>query len=419
MVVGLTAGLGAHMKMRLTKTAVEAIPPGSRDAYAWDATVRGFGLKVTPKGSRIFILKYRAAGTQRWLTIGRHGEITAEEARTKAVKLRAAIAEGIDPSRIRDDAARAPTVDALADRYLVEHAEPHKKPRSIEEDRRNLALHVRPDLGTLKARDVTRQDILRLHHKLRATPFAANRVRALLSKMFELAEAWGIRPEASNPCRRVAKYAERSRERFLSTDELNRLGEALDAAERDGTHPSAIAIVRLLLFTGCRLSEILTLQWRFVDFERGCLRLPDSKSGPKTVHLGPPAIELLADLPRFSGPFVFPAARIARAGWPGPGHFVGVDDIWRTIRVRAGIEDVRLHDLRHTFASWAVMGGASLHMTGALLGHRQPSTTAKYAHLAAEPQQAAAARVAGSIAGALGKKPSADGVVGLRRRRVP
>ncbi len=404
------------MKKKITKIAVEAIPPGSRDVYAWDVMVRGFGVKVTPRGNRVYCLKYRVAGAQRWLTIGRHGEITAEEARTKAVKLRAAIAEGKDPAGTRDDAARAPTVNELADRYLAEHAEPHKKPRSIEEDRRNLALHVRPDLGTCKAVEVTRQDILRLHHKLRATPFAANRVRSLLSKMFELAEAWGIRPEASNPCRRVPKYAERSRERFLSTDELNRLGEALDAAERDGAHPSAIAIVRLLLLTGCRLGEVLTLRWPFVDFERGCLRLPDSKTGAKVVHLGPPAIELLADLPRFTSAFVFPAAHIWRAGRAGPGHFVGVDHIWRTIRVRAGIEDVRLHDLRHTFASWSVMGGASLYMTGALLGHRQSSTTQKYAHLAAEPQQLAAARVAGTIAGALRGKPADGAVVGLRRR---
>ncbi len=194
------------MKNRLTKTTVEAIPPGSRDAYAWDTTVRGFGVKVTPKGARIYVLKYRAAGAQRWLTLGRHGEITAEEARTKAAKLRAAIAEGKDPARIRDAAARAPSVNDLADRYLAEHAEPHKKPRSVEEDRRNLTLHVRPDLGACRAVEVTRQDILRLHHKLRATPFAANRVRSLLSKMFELAEEWGIRAEATNPCRRVPKY---------------------------------------------------------------------------------------------------------------------------------------------------------------------------------------------------------------------
>ncbi len=171
-----------------------------------------------------------------------------------------------------------------------------------------------------------------------------------------------------------------------------------------------------MLLTGCRLGEVLTLQWPFVDFERGCLRLPDSKTGPKTVHLGPPALELLADLPRFTGPFLFPAVRIARAGEAGPGHFVGIYDVWHRVRVRAGIPDVRLHDLRHNFASWAVMGGASLYLTGALLGHRQSSTTARYAHLAAEPQQLAAARVAGTIAGALRGKPADSAVVGLRRR---
>jgi integrase len=412
------------VKSRLTKTAVEAIQAGDRDAYLWDSQVPGFGAKVTPRGARIYLLKYRAGGAQRWMTLGRHGEITAEQARTKAVKLRGAIADGEDPSRIRDDRDAEPTVDELADRYLAEHAEPHKKAGSIEEDRRNLALHVRPDLGALKAGAVTRQDILRLHHKLRAKPTAANRVQALLSKMFGLAEEWGIRPEVSNPCRRVPKYKESHRERFLSTDELNRLGAALD--ENEGEHPSGIAIIRLLLLTGCRRTEILSLQWSFVDFEHGCLRLPDSKTGAKAVHLGPPALDLLAGLPRFSSPYVFPAARGAntspdRARRVGAGHFVGIERIWQRVRARAGIEDVRLHDLRHTFASWSVMGGATLHMTGALLGHRQTATTQRYAHLAAGPQQAAAARVAGSIAGALGgKTAAADAVVQLHGKpRAP
>jgi integrase len=404
------------MKLRLTKTAVEAIAPGARDVYAWDTTLPGFGVKTTPTGARIYVLKYRAGGAQRWLTLGRHGEITADQARTKAVKLRGAVAEGVDPSRIRDDRAAGPTVNALADRYLAEHAEPHKKPRSVVEDRRNLARHVRPALGNTKAADVTRQDILRLHHDLRATPTAANRVQALLHKMFELAEAWGVRPEASNPCRRVPKFKETSRERFLSTDELARLGEALEEAERAGEHPSGIAIIRLLLLTGCRLSEVLSLQWSFVDFEHGRLRQPDSKSGAKTIHLGPPALDLIAGLPRFTSPFVFPAGRRSERG--GAGHFVGASHIWQRIRARAGFEDVRLHDLRHTFASWSVMGGATLHMTGALLGHRQSSTTQKYAHLAAGPQQAAAARVASTIAEALrGTAPGA--IVGLQRRRTP
>jgi integrase len=409
------------MKTRLSKTSVEAIAPGSKDIYAWDDRTPGFGVKVTPAGGRVYVLKYRTAGAQRWLVLGRHGDVTLDQARTKAIKLRGAVADGKDPARLRDEHAAEPTVDQLADRYLAEYAEPHKKQRSVEEDRRNLKLHIRPELGALKVSALARQDILKLHHKMRATPGAANRVQALLSKMFGLAEEWGIRPEGSNPCRRIKKFEESSRERFLTTDELQRLGLALREAELDGDHPSGIGIIRLLLFTGCRRSEILTLQWSFVDFERCCLRLPDSKTGAKVVRLGAPALDLLSGLPRFASPFVFPAARGVnkspdRERRVGAGHFVGIERIWQRVRARAGIGDVRLHDLRHTFASWSVMGGATLHMTGALLGHRQAGTTMRYAHLADDPVQAAADRVARAIAGALGAGEPAN-VVNLRDGR--
>jgi integrase len=265
------------MKTRLTKTAVEAIEPGAKDTYAWDDRVAGFGAKITPKGARIYVLKYRAGTAQRWLVLGRHGEITTEQARAKAIKLRGTIANGKDPARARDEHDEAPTVDALADRYLAEYAVAHKKPRSIAEDRRNLALHVRPVLGARKVIDVTRQDILALHHKMRSTPTAANRTATLLATMFRFAEEWGMRPENSNPARRVKKFAERKHERFLSLDELRRLGAALDQAEADGEHPSAVAIIRLLLLTGCRKAEVLSLRWEWIDFEHGCIRLPDSK----------------------------------------------------------------------------------------------------------------------------------------------
>jgi integrase len=408
---------GLSMKLRLSKTSVEAIAPGPKDIYAWDDRTPGFGVKVTPAGGRIYVLKYRAEGAQRWLVLGRHGDVTFNQARTKAIRLRGAVADGNDPARVRDEHATEPTVDKLADRFLAEYAEPHKKPRSVEEDRRNLKLHIRPELGAMKVSAVARQDVLKLHHKMRATPGAANRVQALLSKMFGLAEEWGVRQEGSNPCRRIKKFEERSRERFLTSDELQRLGLALEEAERDGEHPSGIGIIHLLVFTGCRRDEILTLQWSFVDFERSCLRLPDSKTGAKVVRLGAPALDLLSGLPRFTSPFVFPAARGAHKLRVGAGHFVGIERIWQRVRTRAGLADVRLHDLRHTFASWSVMGGATLHMTGALLGHRQAGTTMRYAHfyahLADDPVQAAADRVAGTIAGALGAGKPAT-VVNLR-----
>jgi integrase len=366
------------------------------------------------------VFKYRFAGRQRWILLGHHGDLTAEQARTKAQSLRGAIADGEDLAKIRDERAAAPTLNQLADRFIEEYAIPHKKSRSVEEDRRNLKLHVRPEFGDVKAADVARQDIRRLHHKMRGTPGAANRTLALLSKMFGLAEDWGLRPQGSNPCRGVKKYRERSRERFLTLDELQRLGAALDGAP---DHPSGIAIIRLLALTGCRLSEIAALEWSFVDFELGCLRLPDSKTGPKTVHLGAPALAFLAGLPRFQSRFVFPAARGAnrspgRTRRAGPGYFVGVGYIWQRIRTRAGLEDVRLHDLRHTFGSWSVMGGASLPLTGALLGHRRPATTQRYAHFASTPVQAAADRVAGTIAAALAGTQNTE-VIELRRRGAP
>jgi integrase len=400
------------MRARLTKTAVEALEPGSRDIYAWDDRVAGFGMKVTPKGARVYVLKYRAGRLQRWMTLGRHGEITAEQARAKAVMLRGAIAGGADPARDRNDGAAEPTVDNLADRYLEQYAAPHKKPRSVEEDERNLKLHVRPELGQMRVGDVARQDILKIHHRLRATPVAANRVTALLSKMFSLAEEWGIRPEGSNPARHIKKFAERSHKRFLSIGELQQLGKALTEAEAEDEQPIGIAIIRLLMLTGCRRAEILTLRWSFVDFDRSCLRLPDSKTGDKVVRLGAPALDLLADLPRFAhSPFVFPALRHTTPGGKrrvGAGHFVGIERVWSRVRNRAGIDDIRLHDLRHTYASWAVMGGMTLPMIGELLGHRQPSTTARYAHLADDPLRAAADRVAGTIASALNGGESAE-----------
>jgi integrase len=411
------------MKTRLTKTVVEATEPGARDVYLWDDRIAGFGVKVTPKGARIYVLKYRAGRAQRWLVLGRHGEIATEQARAKAVKLRGAVAGGEDPARMRDDRAAEPTVDALADRYLEEYAAPHKKTRSVGEDERNLKLHVRPGLGHMKVGQVTRQDILKLHNQMRDKPTAANRVVSLLSKMFGLAEEWGLRPEGSNPCRRVQHFKEIAHERFLSGDELRRLGEALDQAEREGEHPHAVAIIRLLLLSGCRRDEILSLEWPCVDFERNALRLPDTKTGAKTVRLAAPAIDTISALPRFAGTsFVFPMAKGSSASVKhgrraGAGHFVGIERAWQRIRKNAGLEDVRLHDLRHTFAAWSVSGGTSLHMTGNLLGHRQAATTMRYAHLADDPAQAAAERVGGALAAALDGRKGAE-VVELPKNRA-
>ncbi len=384
------------MKGKITERAVESVVPGPRDAFLWDTELPGFGLKVTPKGARIYIVQFWRGGRSRRYRLGLHGvDLTPDEARRAAQRLRGRVAAGHDPAAERAAERAVPTLSAVADRYMSEHAEVKKKASSAAEDRRNLRKHILPKMGTWKVDTITGADIVRFHSGMKATPGAANRCLALLSKMFNLAERWGYRLDGTNPTRHVDKYPERTVERFLSGAELARLGAALSEAERAGTHPSVVAALRLLIFTGCRRSEVLTLKWEHVDVERGCLRLPDRKTGAKMVPLGAPAVELLAALPRIDGnPYVLPGAV------PG-GHYVGLAKAWYRLRKRAGLDDVRLHDLRHSFASAGAGMGESLLLIGALLGHSNTAMTARYAHLSSDPLKAAADRISGKIAAAM------------------
>ena len=257
--------------------------------------------------------------------------------------------------------------------------------------------YINPRIGTLKVSEITRPDIARLHHDLRFAPVQANRCLQFLSKAFNLAEVWGLRPDGSNPCRHVKKYKEKKRERYLSPAELGRLGKILRQCEQEGIESrSAINALRLLIFTGCRLSEIMTLRWEFVDFEGGALHLPDTKTGAKTVHLGAPALEALAGIERLDGnPWVI-------TGKLPCSHLTDLQPPWQRIRKRAGIADVRVHDLRHSFASVAVAAGQGLPMIGKMLGHSQVQTTARYAHLAADPVKRATDDMSASLKRALG-----------------
>jgi integrase len=225
--------------------------------------------------------------------------------------------------------------------------------------------------------------------------------------MFTLAEKWGERPDGSNPCRHVEKYSEVKRERMLSADEFSRLAEAL---REPGRPPYVVAAIKLLIFTGARLSEVLGLRWEWVEFERGEARLPDSKTGAKTLHLPAPALTVLAELPRVAGnPFVI-------VGHVKGTHPVNIEKPWRAIRKSAGLDNVRLHDLRHAFASVAASSGMGLPIIGKMLGHTQAATTHRYAHLASDPVKAAATAVAGHIAAAMGEAPNGPGeVVPLRK----
>ncbi len=427
----------------LTRTIVEKTAANpERDTFLWDARLPGFGLRIYPSGARQYIFQYRTRDRrERRVTIGKHGPLNPERAREIATDLYEVVRRGGDPATDWQKARSAPTIAELCARYLAEHAKPRKKTKSADHDAAMIEQHIIPALGAKKVHAVSRADVSKVHYALRRTPYQANRVLALLSKMMNLAEQWGLRPDGTNPCRHVERFPEKKRRRFLSDRELCALSETLAEAERAQTAgASAIAAVRLLLFTGARMSEILTLRWEHVDWEQHCLRLPDSKTGAKVIHLNAPAREVLSGL----------GAR--RTGWVIQGrqpdaHLTDLEKPWRKFRCEASVRlwlrdeaqevsglvtrltaekqrpptpaecfaaaraahielppallDVRLHDLRHSFASVAVAGGLSLPLIGALLGHTQPQTTARYAHLADDPLRRAADLVGQRILAAI------------------
>jgi integrase len=395
-----------NSKKRITITVVKALQAGET---IWDVSPVGFCVRCQTEAKN-YGLKYRFNGRQRWLTIGRHGSPwTPETARNEAERLLGMVADGQDPAIIRDGEKLAPTFAEAAERFMSEQVEKKRKERTAIEYRRLLDKIIMPKLGRHRVKDITSSDINRLHDSLSETPYQANRVVAFLSKLFNWSEAEGTRPQASNPCRHVEKFGEKKRERMLSLAELDRLGDAL--AAYDGS-PYTVAAIRLLLLTGARLQEVLTLRWEWVNFEQGEARLPDSKTGAKTVHLPPPALAVLADLLRAEGnPFVI-VGRVSGA------CMVNLEKPWRVIRSTAGLHDVRLHDLRHAYASVAASSGMGLPMIGKILGHTQAQTTARYAHFAPDPVKAAAATVAGKIADALGSK-KADAEVILLAKQKP
>ncbi|MBI9081853.1 MAG: integrase arm-type DNA-binding domain-containing protein [Pseudodesulfovibrio sp.] len=398
---------------KITKKLVDAIKAGESDKFHWDSQLSGFGVRVKPSGVKSFFVQFRnEAGRSRRLTLGQYGHLTCEQARQMAQDHLSAVAHGGDPVEQKQQARKAITMAELAERYLLEHARPHKKPASIAQDEQMIRDYILPRMGHMPAKAITKTDAARLIHSLRETPVAANRTRALLSKMFSLAETWGIRPDGSNPCRHVQKFREVSKERYLSGPELARLGAALAQAEQrpNPEHPSAILAIRLLLFTGCRKNEILSLQWEHVDLERGLLNLPDSKTGKKIVPLGGPALDLLKSAPRLQwNPYVC-------HGEKQGGHLIGLAKIWQRIRTAAEITDVRIHDLRHGFASMATAHNIGLPIVGALLGHTRPQTTAKYSHLSTDPLSAAADMISRKIQEAMGMPVVSGNVVQMRKK---
>ena len=403
-------------KVRLTKRAIDALVPSGKAYKAHDADLPGLSLRVYPNGRKAFFYRYRVGGGRsaqiREPRIGDFGPLTAEQARGIAKDWAAQVRNGGDPAGSRQALRDAPTMNALFDRYMSEYARKHKKASSAAHDGRMVEKRLRPAFGPKKVGSVTRQQVRAFHSKFESTPYEANRLLALMSKIFSFAAddlEWIYR--GNHPVKGIKRFGEKKRRRYLSQRELARLGEALAKAE-DGElnkpiSTYAVAMIRLLILTGARHSEILRLKWSEVNFERHCLELTDSKTGEKEVFLPPAALQVLADLPHVEGN---PHAIVG--GRPGA-HLVNIKDPWSVIRSAAGLDDARLHDLRHSFASVGARGGMSLPVIGALLGHRETATTARYAHLSDDPLRTAADAIGQEIAEAM------DGSVGeaVRLRR--
>ncbi|QUS54069.1 tyrosine-type recombinase/integrase [Pseudovibrio brasiliensis] len=393
----------------LTKRTVDAAKPTSKKHFLWDSKLKGFGLQVMPSGAKTLVVQYRThEGRSRRMSLGKYGELTPDQARGLATNVLATVRNGDDPLLKRENKRIAPTVNVLLDVYMSKHVQVHNKPKTMKDIERLLRRCVRSRLGHMKLSSVRRQDIAKLHHALRATPRQANQVLAVLSKAFNLAEVWGLRPEHSNPVRLVKRYKENERDRFLSEEELQRLGRTLELADQEGlpwiikagkrtakhlpkdaakrktpVNPRALCCLRLLFYTGARLSEIATLKWKHIDFELATFALPSRKGDERKPHpVSSSAIEILSEFPRVDGsPYVLPGCKDPTQ----PISIEVIENAWQRIRIHANIPDVRIHDLRHTVGTFAAQAGSNAFLISHLLRHRNVTITNRYVNHDAHP----------------------------------
>lgn len=376
---------------RLTKRFVEALKPSDKDYWEWDDEIHGLGVKVTPAGRRVYALKYRTAdGTQRKPSIGAHGKITADTAREVARGWLSEVAKGGDPSARRADKRGAPTFEALAERYLAEHAAPRKVPAAAREDARKLSVTLLPRWGKKRAEAITRRDVSRMHSEVRDKVglYSANRHLALVGKMFSLATEWGYR--ADNPARGIKMFREEKRDRWLRPDEIRRFFESLAQEPELGVR----AALTFILLTGSRRGEALSAKWEDINFDAALWRIPKTKAQkPQTVPLSTRALAVLQSLPRVEGnPYVFPGKNQGRP-------LVNLSRPWYRVRKRADLEDCRIHDLRRSLGSMMVQSGATLYVAQRALRHSDSRTTSEvYAHLGDDPTRAAFEAVGEKVA---------------------
>jgi integrase len=414
---------------RITKRVVDVLrpDPGGRDVFKWDAgdgALKGFGVRVKPSGARSYFIQYRnSEGRTRRLVLGRVGELTPEQAREFASDRLTQVRLGGDPSAERHAARAGVTVAEVCDLYLAD-AKGRIKTSTLAMDRSRVECHVKPLIGRRAVAGLTRRDIERFQADVAAGKTAkprkktgrsgkttggravAARTVGMLGAILEFAKRHGTIED--NPARGIRRFADNRLRRFLSASELRALGVAMRKAERDGENPTGIAAIRALLLTGCRRNEVLALPWAWLDAKSRCIRFEDTKSGAQLRPLGQAAAKYLAAQPKQDGcPWIFKADI-------GDGHFVGLPRVLARLCVLAGLKDVTIHTLRHSFAATAAELGFSELTIAGLLGHSVPGVTARYAHVPDSALVAAADRVSARIAAALERKREAQ-IVHLRR----
>jgi integrase len=401
--------------MRISKRSLDAMEIPAKTTFVWDDTLKGFGVKAFANGRKVFVLQGRLNGSSKRYTIGQFGSPwSPDQARAKALQWLSELSRGIDPTAEKVAKRQEGKLSDLVDAYLAE-VTVRKKPSTQEIECSNLKRHIIPLLGKKRISELTKRDIQKFmldiangktakdvrtkaRGRARVTggPGTANRSVAVLSSLINFAIELGIRDD--NPAIGVKKYKLKTHDRYLSSEELERLGDAIKQASDEGVNPFAIAAIRFLILTGCRSGEALNLQWDWIDWEHNLIKLPDSKTGQKPLLLGEGALELLKSLPRVQGsPLVF----VSASGGTVP---ISIKKVWNRIRKAANLHDLRLHDLRHNFASTAVSSGQSLYIVGKMLGHSQVQTTQRYAHLAPDPVKQAANEVSNQLAHKLGMK---------------
>jgi integrase len=361
----------------LTAKYISSIKPTNKINIHWDDKLKGFGLCVRSSGKKTFLLKYRVgkgrSAIVRKQSIGIHGVMTAEQARYIAKSWLLEASKGIDPCAQQKDSI---TLKEFGNQYIEQYAVNRKKKSSVKEDRRLIRTRLIPNFGNIRVNELTKAHVIKYYHSISHTPIIANRFLALLSCMMNLSEKWSIRPMNTNPCKYVDRYPENKRDKYLTIEKLEKVGQAMRSLKDIESH-YALSAIKLLMVTGCRTGEILDMKWEYIDFENNKINLPDSKTGPRTIHLSPSAIEILHSLPKQEG-FVFRSTRQNK-------KLTTLRCLWKKICRIAELKDFRLHDLRHTYASFAVSGGFSLPIIAKMLGHADIKTTERYAHLHQDP----------------------------------